>query len=1786
MSDEPGAPGPALEPQHCHSRISRGHTISASEREPIAIIGVGCRFPGRVESAAGLWDLAAEGRQTAGPVPADRWGAGRLAALHDPELAARAGRGCFLQGDVWGWEPEAFSVAPMEQEWVDPQFRVLMEVAWQAVEDAGVPMNAMRGSRTGVYMGTYAPDNLFREARPVEDAPNSAYLFGNFTAGAAGRVAFAMDLRGPVMVVSTHCSSGLVALDTACGALTLGECDTALAGAVLLMLSPETHYYEAPLLLSGSGACYAFDSRADGYVRGEGAGVLLLKRLADARRDGDRVLAVIRGSAVNNDGQASRLTAPSPLMQQQLFREAVAKAGVDPGEVGLVEAHGPGTAVGDPIEYTSINAVYGRGRGRCALGSIKTNIGHSEPVSGIAGTIKAVESLRRGLIAPNANFKEWNPAIPRDEGSRLFVPTELTRWPVNGGARLAAVCSYGVTGTNAHVVLESAPAPRSAPRRPELAQGHGEGQARLFTVSGGSLQSLALSASRLAAWAEGPGAGSGLLDVAHTLAQRRSHADHRLAVVARDHRQLTARMSAFTGEAPADGFVSGTPLLPAEHPGPVFVFTGQGSQRPGMCQGLLAEEPVFAAAVDELEPLIHAEAGFSLREVIEHPERLVGLERIQPALFGVQVALAAVWRSWGIEPAAVIGQSLGEVAAMVVAGGLAPADGAKVICRRSALLATISGGAMASVMLGAGEAQAAIDAAGADGVTLGVLTSPGTTVVSGDAAQIAALMERWEADGVVARAVDVDVASHSPQVDPVLEQLRSALADVPRARPRIPFYSTVSPDPLEPGVLGGAYWVRNQRDPVRFHTAVSAALATGHRLFIECTAHPLAVRPILETARRDGAASTVAVGTLRQGMQDQDAFLTNLGALHVAGYDGIDFATHYGDGNLTDLPVTDWHRTRHGGTKPAYRLIAPTLPGASQHPLLGGHVHDPDAPGRHLWQTPVGPRLLPWLADHTVADAPVLPGAGMVEMMLAAARVYGTDRVAASEVGILNPLVLASEPQVTVRLNLDGDTAGVEIVSSADDGVTVHARGVVRPLPGGKRPAPLTPGDLNPQGWKDYDVTALHRTFRDKHNVVHGPAFTALDRIQVHPTEDLCLSVLHIHESAQVSAWAMALHPALADQVVQSAVAAWLAHHALEPGPVVVAGFDEVRVYGPTTHVRRALVRLHRADDLGCTASARLATAEGTVVAEIRGLRVANITSSADRFNARLSHQEWVPAPVPEGRPRAVDSTWTILAAEDSTWPDDLARELAQQTLTSRLLPLATALGDPAALTPCTGVVLTLDETRSNDASATARAAVSHTVTLIRRLSRWEHPPRLWIVSRAGRSTVTAAAVRGLLRAAAYEHPELKAGILQFTPDSTPYPDVVSELLDLRQPLAEVVLSPAGRQVARIRTGPGPGRATKAGGHPVRPGAAYLVTGGLGGLGLLTVEWLARNGAGRIVISARSAPTAPTQARLDTLRETGTDIRIVRGDIADPAVTARALAAADEHGQTLRGVFHAAGVVEDATVTNFDDRLLERVWRGKATGAWALHQATEHHRLDHFVLYSSLASLIGSPGQVAYAAANAFLDGLATHRLDHALPATTIHWGAWSEVGRGQHLADKGFLTIGPTDGIDALERILAVGYQQLAYSPLDTDLWTAPYPAVRSSALLSDLLTGDHSTDDTAGGVRERLIAAATTPERRDILETFITETVRELLGGTTRHIGPHTSLVILGLDSLGAVQLQQRIQHALRTEMKPGVIWVKPSASALTDWLLEHTGLEASHPDDAQAPVREPTSQERPCP
>ncbi|MEV5839734.1 SDR family NAD(P)-dependent oxidoreductase [Nocardia sp. NPDC052112] len=1698
-----------------------------------------------------------------GPVPPDRWDAARLMALQNPDEAERYGRGCFLEGDVWAWDPEALSVAPSEQRWIDPQFRVLMEVAWEAVEHAGLPIDRLRGSRTGVYVGAYAPDNLFREARPPEDAADSAYMFGNFTGTMVGRLAFGMDLRGPVMALNTMCSSGLVAVNTACTALIMHDCDVALAGAVLLMVSPETQHYEASLLLSQRGHCYAFDSRADGYVRGEGAGMLVLKRLADARRDGDRVLAVARGAAVNNDGQSTRLTAPSTEVQQALYREAIARSGIDPGDVGLVEAHGPGTAVGDPVEYTSINAVYGRGRGRCAVGSIKTNIGHSEPVSGIAGVLKAIQCLRYGMIPANLNFRSWNPAIPLDENtSRLFVPTELTPWPVDGEPRLAAVCSYGVTGTNAHIVIEQAPQTARIGSPPRRAVGRRAARPRLFVLSSASPQGLTLSARRLADWSEKSTATIELDDLAHTLDVRRSHGPHRLGVVAATHAELVTRLRAFAEREVGDGFVAGSLVLPEQHAGPVFVFTGQGSQWVGMCQGMLDDDPGFTAAINEVEPLISAESGFSVREMICKPTDLVGVDRIQPTLFAIQVALAAMWRSWGVRPTAVVGQSLGEVAAAVVAGALSLTDGVAVICRRATLLAETAGGVMASVMLPAETVGADIEAAGADAVSIAVLTAPESTVISGDAAQVAALVADWLRRDIVARMVNVDVASHSAQMNPILDRLHDALTGLSPRQPEAVFYSTVTATPRDPGMLDERYWVRNQREMVKFSGAVAAALRDGHRLFVECAPHPVSMSAITAIAKRREIDDTVAVGSLRRDTDDHEAMLTSLATAFCAGAD-IDWAAHYGAGNLVEAPGTAWHRVRHGGDNPPYRLVAPGLVGADQHPLLGGYICDPEQPDRHLWQTPISPHRVPWLTDHRVAGVPVLPGTGFAEMMVAAAqRVFGTERVSVTNLSLTSPLVLDPEPVITTRVIVEAHSARAEIVSRTAIKPLVHATAILGTMPATesddlelRRPTTLD--------WQDIAPSELYRRFRDRHNVDHGPAFTGVERIQLDPNSDRALGAVRLDSSARVSAWTMALHPALADELVQLAVSVWVHHHTTSPGPVVVAGFQAIRVYGPTSHARIAQVILHHADDLRCTASGTLAATDGTVVAEVVGLRLSNVTPPEERFAARLIHPRWVVTPVASAPSVDRHGHWVVLG-EGGDWPAHLAAALRDRGASCRSRTVPDDF-DESALTAAvagqTAVVLAMTEEGDEHPAKSARKRVDRVRVTIKTLAALASPPRLWLAVRTNRRSPSCAGIRGIARVAAYECPQLLPSMVEVDP-GTPTDLVAADLIAADRCATEIAWRDSKRFTSRLRAGAPEYEQTRRCATTVRPGAAYVVTGGLGGLGLLSASWLARNGAGRVILCGRSAPGPETLARLAELRAVGAAVTVVNGDIADPAVAAAAVRAATKDGALLRGIIHAAGLVEDATLAKVDTAMLERVWRGKAEGAWAMHAATLDHDLDFWVVYSSVASLLGSPGQAAHAAANSFLDDLVQWRAAQDLPATSICWGAWSEVGSGQHMAERGFAMISPTDGIDALERILANGYTHIGYSPIDLERWLASYPAVAQSTLFSDLLAARDNTSPESA-LLDELLAADTEPRRRAILNAHIIESVRDILGGSNRHITPSTSMVLLGLDSLAAVQLQNRLQHALAITIESGAIWVRPTPAGLTDWILNRMGM-----------------------
>ncbi|MFF7994798.1 SDR family NAD(P)-dependent oxidoreductase [Kitasatospora xanthocidica] len=2117
----------------------------------IAVVGMGCRLPRDIDSPAALWRLLEAGRDAVGQPPIGRAGHVAAAPAHAGPMPPWGG----YLGDVAGFDADFFGVSGTEADVLDPQHRLLLEVTWEALEHAGFPPERLAGTSTGVFSGLSYTD--YMESLAGQPRELEAAVLTNGHCVAPGRISYLLGLQGPCVALDTACSSSLVAVHLACQALRDGECDLALAGGVTLMLGARTTMSFARMgMLSPTGRCRTFDAAADGFVRGEGCGVVVLKRLEDALRDDDRVLALVRGSAVNQDGRSDVLASPSAAAQQALYRQALARAGTDPRDVGLVEAHGTGTPVGDPVEFSSLAAVYGTGQGRCALGSVKTNVGHLEPAAGVIGLIKAVLCLRRGLVPPNLHFTRWNPAISA-EGTRLFVPTGLSAWPTRTASRLAAVSSFGFSGTNAHVVLEQAPGRRrtvvlpgtptagtaahaavpagAPPSRSQAAPPH------VFLLAAGSPDALPAAAARLAHWLETEGSATPLRDIAHTLALRRSPGRGRLGVVADSHRDLAHALRSFEAGRAHPGVVRG-------HVGagvtrrPVWVFSGQGSQWQGMGHGLLHHEPAFAETLAEADALIGDETGFSVLRAVREREHVSGCGRVQPALFALQVALAALWRDHGVEPAAVIGHSMGEVAAAVTAGALTLADGVRVICRRSALLTRIAGaGAMASVGLDSATVENDLAAIGDGTVSVAVVAAPDSTVVAGTAAAVRHLTTAWQARGLVARLIDVDVASHCSQVDPLLADLAAELAELTPSRPAVPFYTTVLDDPRDTPVFDAAYWCANLRRPVRFGAAVAAAAADRHQVYLEVSPHAVVTRPLAQSLT-GLLHEPVVLPTLRKGEDDRTTFRTQLAALHCAGA-GVDWSRLYAGGRLADVPTLTFDRRPHwtDTTPPA---AASPHTGSAPAALPGAHTEVPGDRPRHTWHADAGTDVLPWMADHRVHGRPVLPGAAYCALALTAAgEVFGgaAHDVEATDIRFRELLHLDARTPVGTTVTLTGaDRADCEVFGQDEDGTWVRqATAVLRHTEASPRTPALPVAALAADHPVVLDPQALYASLRAR-GLEHGPAFSGITELRARAQGDSFWARVTLPDPARTAPHGLRIHPVLLDLCAQLVVAGLID----EPGHglVLPVGMRAVRILAAPEDACYAHARLTRTDADAIVGDVRLLDEAGNPLVEIDALRfVRHGAGAGETVDRWFLETRWQPVPRRESPEPPAPGPWLVIGEADGSaraladalelagartdvldvpvdsaaleplkqsiarhWdrvpapravvllsapsaPEDDAAAIALRR-TRRLLAAAQsaiARGTPARLFAVTrsahapepgqpadpaqsalrGLVRVLthehpelratlvDADRADTGlhrlaaelladppedeialrgdtrhiarlsytplSETERAtAVTRTVrygadrfqlhagrlgdldalrlttsprrapgpgevelrlhaagvnfrdvltamgmlatddeagyrigfeatgvvtavgagvghvcvgdsvlaadvrgglfttfaTLpaaavapvpaglpaetaaglpvayltawyaLRRLARLADGERVLIHSATGGTGLAAIAVarrlgadvlatagsedrRRYLRAMGIRHvmdsrsldfaeqtrdatagegvdvvlnslsgPAIRAGLETLRPfgrfvelgvrdilADTPLglaplrhnitmstvdlvelqdtrPDTFAELLgevlaELRRgtlaplpcrtyPLAQAadafrLMAGAGHIGKLVLTVPGEGQATAVLRDPpsqVRPDGAYVVTGGLRGVGLATALWLAGRGAAHLVLNGRTSPSADTERLLAALGDQGTRVSVVLGDIAQPGVAEQLVAEATAGGGHLRGVVHAAMVLDDAAVSNITDDQLERVWHPKVTGAWRLHEATAGLPLDWFVLYSSMASLLGNPGQGAYSAANAWLDAFATWRTALDLPALAVNWGPWGETGAATGFAKRGYRTIPTAEGLEALGALLTHGRVRTGVIPGPPDTWIPP--AGRASSLFA-LLTPEApgtpvqaSGQDSARDIRGELRAAAPGLARRTVLEDYLAGHIRTVLRLGASTLDPQTPLNALGFDSLLRIELRTRLEASLGVRLAGDFVAGHPTLAALADGLAQHIGisLTADAPPD----------------
>jgi polyketide synthase 5 len=1350
--------------------------VSESRVTPIAVIGMACRLPGGIDSPAQLWDALLRGDDLVSEVPADRWDADDY---YDPEPGV-PGRsvskwGAFLE-DVAGFDNEFFGMSEREATAIDPQQRLLLEVSWEAVEHAGLNPATMTGSLTGVFVGlTHGDYQLVAADTQSMEGPYG--VTGTNFSLASGRIAYALGVHGPAVTVDTACSSGLFAIHMACRSLHEGESDLALAGAACVTLEPRRFVGgSANGMLSPTGRCHAFDVAGDGFVGGEGCVVVLLKRLPDALQDGDRVLAVVRGAAANQDGRSSTITTPSLEAQVAVYRAALTAAGVDARSVGMVEAHGPGTPVGDPIEYASLAEVYGID-GSCALGSAKTNFGHTQSVAGALALMKAVLAVQHGVVPQNLHFTRLPDDLAKID-TKLFVPEELTAWPTNGQhPRRAAVSSYGMSGTNVHAIVEQAPGTTTQDPAQDTAAGSAITTPLLFPLSSTSPEELRRTSGQLAAWLEGRGTDLALRDLAYTLARRRAHRTVRTAVLARSVEELAEALREI-----ADGDTPYQAAVGQDDRGPVWVFSGQGSQWARMGAELLASEPVFAATVAEAEPLVARESGFSVTEAISAPETVTGIDRIQPALFTMQVALAATMNSYGVRPGAVIGHSMGEAAAAVVAGALSLEDGVRVICRRSRLMSTIAGsGAMASVELPAQQVLSELMARGVEDVVVAVVASPQSTVVGGATQSVRELVAAWEQRDVMAREVAVDVASHSAQVDPILDELADVLADITPMTPTVPFYSATLFDPREEPMCDAWYWVDNLRHTVRFAAAVQAALEDGYRVFAELAPHPLLAHAVDQTARSlDMPLAALAAMRREQPLpHGLHGFLADLYSTGAA----VDLSVLYPGGGLVDAPLPTWtHRplllTRDGQDSQAHSTCT-----VSVHPLMGAHVRLQEEPERHVWQGEVGTAAQPWLGDHQLHNVAVLPAAAHCEMAFTASHAVLGEASEVRDIRFEQMLELDEELPVGAVASMEAPGVVSFAVETRNGGEhNRFATAVLRALEDDDPPP-------------EYDILALlaahpcrlegteMRNWYDERGFRYGPAFRGLTAAHTGKVSiDTVLAEVELPAPIRSQRKAYGIHPALLDACFQSVAA----HPAIQGdttgGLLIPLGVRRLRVYGPTRNARYCFTRVTTADPTSVEADFDVLDEQGTVLLTVCGLQLGTGLSESSLRDRALSEGlltiEWQQRELPEVD--HVDAGAWLLISTSAT-ADVVATNLTDALKLSgaqcasmswpqhadHLLD-AELLRDHLATKAFDGVVV-LTGPKNGDpddqSPLLGREYVRHLVRITRELP--EIPgdqPRLYLVTRDARKVLTddpphleQGGLRGLMRVIGSEHPQLRA---------------------------------------------------------------------------------------------------------------------------------------------------------------------------------------------------------------------------------------------------------------------------------------------------------------------------------------------------------------------------------------------------------------------------------------------
>ena len=1207
-------------------------------KSPIAIIGIGCRFPGGAMDSASFWTFLRNAGNAIVEVPKNRW---NLDHYYDPNphLAGKmiTRWGGFLE-TIDQFDAKFFGISPREALRMDPQQRWLLEVAWEAMEDGGQAPDRMAGTRTGVFIGISSNDYANIQMKGPHDVDMHTNS-GSTLSIASGRISYLFDLKGPSLSVDTACSSALVAVNLACNSIWDGQCDTALAGGVNALITPDsTIGFSKASMLSPDGKIFAFDERANGYVRGEGAGIIVLKPLDQALEDRDPIYSVIRASVVNQDGRTSAMTVPGQFSQEAMLYEAYKQAGISPQRVCYMEAHGTGTPVGDPIEVLALGNVLADGRKageECVIGSVKTNIGHLESASGIAGLIKAALVLKYGEIPPNLHFENPNPNIPFEK-LKLRVPTQLEQLNNGSGPAVVAVNSFGFGGTNAHVVLEEAPA---APKRRKKIKKGITAKPYLVPLSGRGQQSIKKYAESLVELLSGQTNGNevSLPDLAHTASLCKGHHDHRLALVAHSEKEVVDKLNGYLSESKVKGLVIGRAKSENQKE-IVFIFTGQGSQWWAMGRELLKNDPLFRKKIEKCDRLLSKYATWSIIKELSRDEASSKIDDTaiaQPAIFALQIALADLWKARGVTPTAVIGHSVGEVAAAYCAGIYTLNDAIRIIYHRSRLQGTTRGsGRMVAVAISPDKAKELIQGY-ENQIAITAINSPGLVTLAGETEILETLIEPLVNEKVFVRWLNVDYAFHTHKMDPIKDELIQVLKGIRTRESKIPFYSTVTGDVIEGKKLNASYWWRNVREAVLFGPAIEKIMSKEHELYLELGPHPSHSSSVMECLAHGGKKGSV-LPSLRRKESDYQTILESLASLYTWGYP-INWESLYAkDGNFVHLPAYPWEQERFWLESPLseeYRL------GSSIHPLLGKKLNTPSP----TWECELDPRALPYLADHRLHDSIVFPGSAYVEIALAAlSELYPNESYVIEDVKILKGLFMSEGDIIRIQFACDNSDDSFKIYSSINTTTgewEVHAEGRFQKL------SPRDPGKLDLVHIKstldeEIDHAKIYKDFDDV-GYQFGPCFREVQKIWRRDGESL--AEIQITDVVLENLENYFFHPAVLDACFQGGKETRFKDENRKARdnffmPIAV---KRGRFYkSPGTHLWCHTLLVNDEEDR-VEYNLVIADDDGSIIAEIKGFRVQRVDQSEsitedDLENCFLMFK-WQPSELPGSRLEPVE---------------------------------------------------------------------------------------------------------------------------------------------------------------------------------------------------------------------------------------------------------------------------------------------------------------------------------------------------------------------------------------------------------------------------------------------------------------------------------------------------------------------------------------------------------------------